>query len=119
MPDRLVHSLWQDSPPSRAAIDGHAAAEMLRAVLDQRFGILTDLHAGHGVAFLSVWADLLVWGNGRWFWWAAGRASTLGRPLYAVSPALDVGLAARRVALRYDVVRREHPLPGYRLPFPQ
>ncbi|MEO3855611.1 hypothetical protein [Acrocarpospora sp. B8E8] len=119
MSDQLVHSLWWDGSSPGVALDGRGAAELLRTVLVQHYGIVTDLHAGHGVAFLSVWADLLVWSNGRWFWWAAGRVSALGRPVYAVSAALDVSLAARRVALRYDVVRRERPLPGYRLPYPR
>lgn len=87
------------------------AAERLRTVLLRQHGIHADVNAGYGVAAISVWTDLVVWTNGRWFRWALRRSSATGRPLYAVVEAPRVGLAARLVARRYDELRRLCPWP--------
>jgi hypothetical protein len=110
---RLVDLVERPALPPGAVLNAEQAAEMLRRELHERHGIQADPHVGHGVAFVSVWVDLLVWTNGRWFRWAAGRTSASGRPVYAFGPVADVVTVARRVALRHAALQRDHPLSPY------
>ncbi|WP_182881675.1 hypothetical protein [Microbispora sp. H10949] len=87
-------------------------AERLRVELEQ-YGVAADVHEGYGLALVSVWVELVVWTDGRWFRWRSGRTSTSGRPVYAFAPASDVVTAARRVAHRYRQLRHVHPCPPY------
>ncbi|MEU9837219.1 hypothetical protein AB0D67_37260 [Streptosporangium sp. NPDC048047] len=84
------------------------AAEALRAALADH-GITADVHDGYGLAVVSVWIDLLVWCDGRRFWWRTEWNARQSRPVYAEHPALEPVQAAQRVALRYADLRREHP----------
>ncbi|WP_066939774.1 hypothetical protein [Microtetraspora fusca] len=101
------------SLPPDAVLTAEQAAGLLRDALALRHGITADVHSGHGVALLSVWVELLVWTNGRWFRWSTGRTSVNGRPVYAFAPAHDVITTARRVALRREELRRNHPYSPY------
>jgi hypothetical protein len=87
-------------------------AERLRRELE-KYGVTAEVHAGFGLALVSVWADLVVWTDGRWFRWRSGRISINGRPVYAFAPASDVVTAARRVAQRYGQLRQQYPPPPW------
>ena len=94
------------------AVTAAQCAERLRLELEQ-YGVAADVHEGYGLALVSVWVELVVWTDGRWFRWRSGRTSTSGRPVYAFAPASDVVTAARRVAHRYRQLRRTYPCPPY------
>jgi hypothetical protein len=64
------------------ALTAAECAERLRRELEQ-YGVAADVHEGFGLALVSVWVDLVVWTDGRWFRWRSGRTSTSGRPVYA------------------------------------
>ncbi|MBO3751021.1 hypothetical protein J5X84_33530 [Streptosporangiaceae bacterium NEAU-GS5] len=100
-------------------VDARYAAGLLRAELYVRHRIEADLNAGQGMAVVSVWAGLVVWSNGRWFWWSVGRISSRRRLLYTICPASDVPTAARWVARRYAVLRREQTRAQYVQAWPQ
>ncbi len=85
------------------------AAESLRRAL-ARHGVFADVHAGFGLALVSVWVGLVVWCDGERFWWCTAWDSGRNRPVYAWHPAPDSTRAARRVALRYADLRKTHPL---------
>ncbi|MFJ2030544.1 hypothetical protein [Streptosporangium sp. NPDC087985] len=87
------------------------AAEELRDALAQH-EITADVHDGYGLALVSVWVGLIVWCDGRRFWWRTGWNPRQYRPIYAWHPALEPVQAARRVALRYADLRREHARTG-------
>ncbi|MGV9309839.1 hypothetical protein ACWDLG_41290 [Nonomuraea sp. NPDC003727] len=82
------------------------AAEILQRHLAAH-GIAADVHDGGQVSLLSLWRDLLVWTNGRWFSWWTGKHSTAhpARKLYAFAPADDAETAARRLGERYRQLR--------------
>jgi hypothetical protein len=85
-------------------------AEQLHTALDD-LGIAADVHTGYGIALVSVWVDLVVWSDGRLYWWWSGRRSRRrGRWLYLVHSADNPTAAARRVAVRYGQLREDHPL---------
>lgn len=86
------------------------AAEELRVALD-RHEIPADVHAGHGLALVSVWVGLVVWCDGERFWWRTGWDDRRQRFTYAWHPAVDPARAARRVAFRYGDLRRKHAHP--------
>lgn len=104
--DRLV------AARPRPVVTAARCAERLRTELE-RHGVAADVHEGYGLALVSVWVELVVWTDGRWFRWGSGRTSTSGRPVYAFAPVLDVATAARRVADRYRQLRRDHPYSRY------
>ncbi|MFI7052272.1 hypothetical protein ACIBLB_09455 [Streptosporangium canum] len=83
------------------------AAEELRKALD-RHEIPADVHAGHGLALVSVWIGLVVWCDGERFWWRTGWDDRRQRFTYAWHPAIDPARAARRLAFRYSDLRRKH-----------
>jgi hypothetical protein len=99
--DRLI------TARARPTITPARCAERLRTQLE-RHGVEADVHEGYGLALVSVWIELVVWTDGRWFRWSSGRTSIRGRPVYSFTPALDVVTAARRVADRYSELRRKH-----------
>ncbi|WP_214325107.1 hypothetical protein [Nonomuraea sediminis] len=85
-------------------------AHALRATL-RDLGISADVHAGHGVALVSVWVDLLIWCDGFTYrWWNGQVSSATGRRIYIVYSADNPPTAARAVAYRLSVVRQTHPL---------
>ncbi|MEV4113701.1 hypothetical protein [Nonomuraea sp. NPDC049695] len=84
-------------------------AELLQQALAQR-GIAADVHAGYGLALVSVWVGLIVWCDGYRFWWRTGWDPDRKRAVYAWHPAIEPGRAARRVAFRYADIRAGHPL---------
>lgn len=94
------------------ALTAAECAERLRRELEQ-YGVAADVHEGFGLALVSVWVELVVWTDGRWFRWRSGRTSTSGRPVYAFAPASDVVTAARRVAHRYGQLRQQYPPPPW------
>nr|WP_189178543.1 hypothetical protein [Microbispora rosea] len=79
----------------------------------EQYGVAADVHEGYGLALVSVWVELVVWTDGRWFRWRSGRTSASRRPVYAFAPASDVAATARRVAHRYRQLRRIYPCPPY------
>ena len=85
-------------------------ADLLRDALQTEHGIKADIHDGYDLALVSVWAGLVVWCDGEWFWWRAGWDNRRKRVLYARHPAIEPSRAARRVAFRYVDLRRHHPL---------
>ncbi|MFG1755233.1 hypothetical protein [Streptosporangium sandarakinum] len=84
------------------------AAEALRTALAEH-EITADVHDGYGLAVVSVWVDLLVWCDGRRFWWRTEWNARQRRPVYAWHSALEPVQAAQRVARRYADLRRKHP----------
>ncbi|GAA3424609.1 hypothetical protein GCM10018953_17920 [Streptosporangium nondiastaticum] len=84
------------------------AAEALRTALAEH-EITADVHDGYGLAVVSVWVDLLVWCDGRRFWWRTDWNARQHRPVYAWHSALEPVQAARRVARRYADLRHERP----------
>jgi hypothetical protein len=48
------------------------AAERLSNEL-AALGIRTDIHGGYELALVSVWVELVVWTDGRWYRWWSGR----------------------------------------------
>ncbi|MBG0820578.1 hypothetical protein HS048_07505 [Planomonospora sp. ID91781] len=96
------------------ALSAPQAAELLRDEL-ARHGVDADVHAGYGMALVSVWVELLVWTNGRWFRWGCDASSAgNGRRVYAFGPADDVATAARRILRRREELRQrracsQHP----------
>ncbi|GAA2272401.1 hypothetical protein GCM10010149_12850 [Nonomuraea roseoviolacea subsp. roseoviolacea] len=84
------------------------SAHHLRQALAER-EIDCDVHAGYGLALVSVWVGLVVWCDGAWFWWRVGWNGQRQRVLYARHPVAEPVRAARRVALRYAEVHRNHP----------
>ncbi|GIH66327.1 hypothetical protein [Microbispora siamensis] len=108
MATRWLDQIASPSLPPEVPLTAERAAGLLSAELSIGHGIATDVHAGHGVAFLSVWVDLLVWTNGRWFRWSTGRRSASGRLVFAFAPAHDIVTTARRVALLREELRRTH-----------
>jgi hypothetical protein len=96
--DLIQRRVW----PPDLQLSPEQAAELLRDELAQR-GIAADLHAGYGMALLSVCTGLVVWSDGRWFRWAVGR-SRRGRIRYAFAQCSDMVTAARRVTMRYEAL---------------
>ncbi|GHE30637.1 hypothetical protein GCM10017673_36660 [Streptosporangium violaceochromogenes] len=86
------------------------AAERLRVALEHH-GITADVHDGYGLALVSVWTGLVVWSNGDRFWWCGGWDPRNQRPVYASHRAGEPERAARRIALHYARLRRQHPEP--------
>lgn len=89
---------------------GTVTAEQLRAELE-RLGVAADLHAGDGVALLSVWLYLVVWcewgpEGWRYRWWTGRVSDRTGRWIYTGCRALAVKTAARRIAARYAELRQ-------------
>lgn len=68
-------------------------------------GIDAEVHDGYGLALVSVWVGLVVWCDGRRFWWRTGWNPDRHRVIYAWHPASDPLGAARRVAMRYAELR--------------
>ncbi|WP_433355667.1 hypothetical protein ACQP25_17360 [Microtetraspora malaysiensis] len=102
----------QELPAQTAQTDRYpaiTAARRLQRALRLRHKVLADDHQGHGVAFLSVGPDLVVWTNGLWFQWYTGKRDERGRRLYARGPATDPVTAADRVATRYVEIMKEQP----------
>ncbi|RJL34285.1 hypothetical protein [Bailinhaonella thermotolerans] len=87
------------------------AAEALRGELSGRHGVSCDLSVEWcGCVLLRVYADLVVYCDGRVFRWWAGRLSQGGRPVWAFAHVREVPAAARRIARRRAWLRRTHPL---------
>ncbi|WP_440100415.1 hypothetical protein [Streptosporangium sp. H16] len=112
-----------ESPPRTKLIRGTAddfayrpsyvaSAERLKLSLED-LQIAADVHEGQGVALVSVWLNLIVWTNGRWYRWWTGRVSQkTGRRLYAVHSTENPVTTARHVALRYRELHTSRPLPA-------
>ncbi|MFF5248465.1 hypothetical protein ACFY3V_29655 [Streptosporangium sp. NPDC000095] len=78
------------------------AAERLRIGLEH-CGVSADVHEGRGVALVSVWADLLVWTDGRDYRWWTGKTSVkTERRLYRVYGVDNPITVAHYVAQRYE-----------------
>ncbi|MFE0150887.1 hypothetical protein ACFWY5_27305 [Nonomuraea sp. NPDC059007] len=86
-----------------------STAESLRHAL-ARLGVSADVHAGFGLALVSVWVGLVVWCDGERYWWRTGWDTGRKRPVYAWHPAQDTARAAHRVAMRCADLRENHPL---------
>ncbi len=97
-------------PAGIPPLSAPATADQLRAALAAR-GVSADVHEGRGLALVSVWAGLVVWTDGFWYWWWTGRRSRTGRWLYANHSATEPERAAGRIAARYAHLRETHPLP--------
>jgi hypothetical protein len=101
------HHSSQITPPSAA----ERAAQELHQALAER-GIATDVHSGHGIALVSVWAGLVVWCDGNLYRWRTGRTSPItGRPLYTLHGCDRPEVVASYVALRHAELRATNPLP--------
>ena len=89
-----------------------ASAERLKLSLAD-LQIAADVHEGQGVALVSVWLDLIVWTNGRWYrWWTGRMSQKTGRRLYAIHSTENPATTARHIALRYRELRTSRPLPA-------
>ncbi|MGJ6968855.1 hypothetical protein ACSDR0_43835 [Streptosporangium sp. G11] len=89
-----------------------ASAERLKLSLGD-LQIAADVHEGQGIALVSVWLDLIVWTNGRWYrWWTGRMSQKTRRRLYAVHSTENPVTTARHVALRYRELHTSHPLPA-------
>jgi len=86
-------------------IDPYHAAELLRQALE-RHGMVADVHHGYGLALVSVWVDLVVWCDGRRYWWRTGWNVERRRVIYAWHPAIEPVRAARRIAMHYSDLRK-------------
>lgn len=96
-------------PPRSASDTARDAAERLQREL-KTFRISSDVNSGKGVAFISVWAELIVWTDGSsGYWWWSGRLSLSMRKIYAWVPVHDCASAARRVARRLAETSASHP----------
>ncbi|MCC5580567.1 hypothetical protein IMZ11_33615 [Microtetraspora sp. AC03309] len=101
----------RDLPAQTAQADRNpaaTAARRLQRALRLRHEILTDVHQGDRVAFVSVAHGLLVVTNGRWYRWPTGERDARG-PLMAQGPASDPITAADRVAERHAKIMKLHP----------
>ncbi|MEU7856810.1 hypothetical protein [Nonomuraea sp. NPDC049141] len=83
------------------------SAEQLKRELAD-LNITADVHDGYRLALVSVWAGLVVWCDGAWFWWRSGWDDRRKRVVYARHPATEPPRAARRVAFRYTDLREKH-----------
>lgn len=92
--------------PNTSVDHSLASAEYLRRALE-RHGIAADIHNGYGLAVVSVWVGLLVWCDGRHYWWRTGWNARRKHPVYAWHPVVEPARAARRVALRYTDLRAQ------------
>jgi hypothetical protein len=111
-----------ESPPRTKTIRGSdnglatrpswvASAERLKLSLTD-LQIAADVHEGQGIALVSVWLDLVVWTNGRWYrWWTGRMSQKTGRRLYADHSTENPVATARHIALRYRELRTSRPLP--------
>ncbi|GIH79012.1 hypothetical protein [Planobispora longispora] len=107
-----MNGLVQASQPGDGAVSAVDAAKCLRSELS-RLDITADVNDGYGLAVVSVWAGLVVWSDGRRFWWRTGGWDIRrGRAVYAWHTAMEPGRAARRIAFRYAELARAHPLPA-------
>ncbi|MDF5757638.1 hypothetical protein [Spongiactinospora sp. TRM90649] len=103
----LLHLAWALDVQSVGALE---AAEELHAALGER-GIAGDIHGGHGLALVSVWQELIVWSDGRYFWWRTGWDRHRYRAIHAWHSALDPRGAAGRIAATYERLRAVYPAP--------
>jgi len=73
-----------------------AAGRLVREL--ERYGVPAVVHAGHRLAAVSVWVDLMVWTEGAYYWWSSGRPSA-GRHgvVYLHCPVERVEAAAQRI----------------------
>lgn len=116
---RVIHSSDPVLSTFRGAADDFscrpsyvASAERLKLSLGD-LQIAADVHEGQGIALVSVWLNLIVWTNGRWYRWRTGRMSQrTGRRLYAVHSTENPVTTARHVALRYRELHTSRPLPA-------
>ncbi|RJL22707.1 hypothetical protein [Bailinhaonella thermotolerans] len=77
----------------------------------ESLGIAADTHAIPGMATVSVWVELVVWTDGiHYYRWWTGRLTAQNRYVWAYNHVGAPATAARRVALRYTELRRDHPL---------
>ncbi|MEU8140697.1 hypothetical protein [Nonomuraea sp. NPDC048901] len=93
--------------PTLIPIDPRHSAELLRQTLAGK-GIAADVHDGYGLALVSVWVGLVVWCDGRHFWWRTGWNATRRRVIYAWHPAIDPVRAAHRISMQYADLRAAH-----------
>jgi hypothetical protein len=99
--------------PGRRPSDALESADWLRAALSD-LGVSADVHAGQGIALISVWIDLVVWTDGTiYYWWSGEQSPANGRRLYSYGPADDPVTVARRVAQRLDSLSESHPLSAF------
>ncbi|MFG1685333.1 hypothetical protein ACGFNP_34590 [Nonomuraea sp. NPDC049269] len=94
--------------PLMIALGPDQSAHALRYALAEQ-DIASDIHAGYGLALVSVRVGLVVWCDGNWFWWRVGWNDRRKRVLYARHPADEPVRAARRVAFRCEEVYRHNP----------
>lgn len=94
--------------PVVISIDPRRSAELLREALEQN-GVSADVHDGYGLALVSVWVGLVVWCDGRHYWWRTGWNVARRRVIYAWHPAIDPVRAARRISMHYSDLRRTQP----------
>jgi len=99
------------SAPRRPFVDPAETARHLQWALADD-GVNADVHAGFGLALVSVWVGLVVWCDGELYWWRTGWNSERKRVIYARHSAGDPLRAARRVAFQYAELRKMHPLSG-------
>ncbi|MFF0309384.1 hypothetical protein ACFYSC_18315 [Streptosporangium sp. NPDC004379] len=86
-------------------------ARFLHAELELN-GISSEVHAGYGLALVSVVVGLVVWCDGDRFWWRTGWDDRRERFTYAWHPAIEPARAARRIAFRYEDLHDAHPSSG-------
>ncbi len=96
----LPPDLQRGTHPYGVRTPAFVAAERLREALAV-IHVTADVHAGYGVALVSVWFDLLVWTDGQVYrWWTGQFAHRSGRRLYTTYSVEVPGTVARCVAHR-------------------
>ncbi|WP_326828480.1 hypothetical protein OIE13_19215 [Streptosporangium sp. NBC_01810] len=84
------------------------AAERLRGALEGMW-VPADVHAGFGVALVSVWTDLLVLTDGRCYRWWTGEVDRIGHRTYTYCPVETPATAAHDVARVREILRARQP----------
>ncbi|MEV4532138.1 hypothetical protein [Streptosporangium sp. NPDC049304] len=93
------------APPAPAAPSAAVQlAEKLAAILDNVYGISTDVHPlASGNAIVSVFLGLLAYTDGENFWWTSPELSHSNPPL--LSSALRLPVAAAQLAEHHRILR--------------
>jgi hypothetical protein len=89
-----------------------ASAERLESALHD-LDVAADVHQGEGIALVSVWVDLVVWTDGRWYrWWTGQTSAKTGRRLYHVYGTDNPVTVARAIVIRRTELQKAHPSAG-------